>query len=211
MTQHPHPPLNSHECDQVLQARLQYLLDLDISPELLPEQRLLLAILRQSVVDYFGDDPLQQLDAAFYFAHSPFYRATLCEFGLPETLLPEGVDLTGFRRREKMAAAHEKEPLRLETLVRHLSGNQLKVVMTMGLLPLPTTTRRIGLSCQLSRSAAKAALEQLTTQGYVICHDEGLRAEWSLADEVGRVLAGVWGPGAGAAGSEPPGAQPSHA
>ena len=46
-----------HNSDTALQARLQYLLDLDISPELLPEQRLLLAILRQSVVDYFGDAP----------------------------------------------------------------------------------------------------------------------------------------------------------
>ena len=68
---------HDHDSDQALQARLQYLLDLDISPELLPEQRLLLAILRQSVVDYFGDDPRQRLDAALYFAHSPLYRTCL--------------------------------------------------------------------------------------------------------------------------------------
>ena len=153
----------------------------------------MLAVLRQSVVDYFGDDPLQQLDAALYFAHSPLYRATLAQFGLPETLLPEGVDLTGFRRREKMAAAHEMDPLRLETLVRDLSGNQLKIVLTMGRLPLPATTRRIGLTCQLSRSAAKAALEQLAGQGLVTLHDDGLRAMWSLGEEVRRLLAEMWG------------------
>jgi hypothetical protein len=191
MNQHPHP--NGRDGDQALQARLQYLLDLDISPELPPEQRLLLAILRQSVVDYFDDDPLQQLDAALYFAHSPLYRATLCQFGLPETLLPEGVDLTGFRRREAMVAAHEMDPLRLETLVHDLSGNQLKVVMTMGRLPLPATTRRISLACQLSRAAAKAALEQLAGQGLVEVNDDGLRAMWSLGEEVRRLLAEVWG------------------
>lgn len=192
MNQHPHPQPNGRDGDQALQARMQYLLDLDISVELSPEQRLLLAILRQSVVDYFGDDPLQQFDAALYFAHSPLYRATLCQFGLPETLLPEGVDLTGFRRREKIVAAPEMAPLRLEMLVRQLSGNQLKVIMTMGLLPLPTTTRRIGLSCQMSRSAVKAALEQLTARGFVTCHDEGPRAEWSLGEVVGRLLVEVW-------------------
>ncbi len=193
MNQHANdtPPAS----DEALQARLQYLLDLDISPELPPEQRLLLAILRQSVVDYFDDDPLQRLDAALYFAHSPLYRATLSQFGLPETLLPEGVDLTGFRRREQMVAAHEMDPLRLETLVVDLSGNQLKVVLTMGRLPLPATTRRISLSCHLSRAAAKAALEQLAAQGLVTLHANGPRAMWSLGEEVRRLLAEMWGSG----------------
>ena len=187
--------MNQHarDNDEALQARLQYLLDLDISPDLLPEQRLLLAILRQSVVDYFGDDPVQRLDATLYFAHSPLYRATLHQFGLPETLLPDGVDLTGFRRQEKMAIAHEFVPLQLETLVRRLSGPQLKVILTMGLLPLPTTTRRIGLFCQLSRSAAKAALEQLAAHGLVEVDDQGARALWSVGDEVQQLLAEVWG------------------
>jgi len=190
MNQHPHP--NDYDREQALQARMQYLLDLDISSKLAPELRLLLGILRQSVVDYFGDDPVQRLDAAFYFAHSPVYQMTLYQFGLPDTLLPEGVDLTGFRRREQMTAEHKTDPLRLETLVRGLSGTQLKVVMTMGLLPLPATTRRIGLTCQLSRAAVKAALEQLAAQGLVTLHDDGLRAMWSLGEEVRRLLAEVW-------------------
>ena len=184
---------HDHTSDTALQARLQYLLDLDISPELLPEQRLLLAILRQSVVDYFGDDPRQRLDAALYFAHSPLYQTTLAQFGLPETLLPEGVDLTGFRRKEKSSATPHTAPLRLDTLVRQLSGTQLKVILMMGLLPLPATTRRIGLAGQLSRSAAKAALEQLAAQGLVEIDDSGVRALWSLGEEMGRLLDGVWG------------------
>jgi hypothetical protein len=184
---------HDHATDQALQARLHYLLDLDISPQLPPVQRLLLAVLRQSVVDYFGDDPQQQLDAALYFAHSPLYRATLHQFGLPETLLPDGVDLTGFRRQEKMDIAHEFVPLQLATLVRRLSGAQLKVILTLGLLPLPATTRRIGLFCQLSRSAAKAALEQLAAQGLVAVDDQSARALWSVGDEMGRLLAEVWG------------------
>lgn len=195
MNHHHHPHPNGRDSDEALQARLQYLLDLDISAELPPEQRLLLAVLRQSVVDYFDDDPVQRLDAALYFAHSPMYQMTLYQFGLPETLLPEGVDLTGFRRREKMAAAREMDPLRLETLVQELSGNQLKVVLTMSRLPLPATTRRIGLTCQLSRSAAKAALEQLVAQGLVTLRDDGPRAMWSLGEEVRRLLAEIWGRG----------------
>lgn len=186
--------MNQHDRDndEALQARLQYLLDLDISPQLLPEQRLLLAILRQSVVDYFGDDPVQRLDAAFYFAHSPLYQMTLHQFGLPETLLPEGVDLTGFRRKKKMTTCMIA-PLRLETLVRQLSGNQLKILLTMGLLPLPANTRRIGRACQLSRPAAKAALEQLAAQELVELYDQGRRAMWSLEDDVRRFVAEVWG------------------
>ena len=90
--------------ERALQARLQYLLDLDISPELTPEQRLLLAVLRQAVLDYFDDDPLERLSAALYFARSPIYRATLRLFDLPATLLLEGVDLTAFRRKEEIAA-----------------------------------------------------------------------------------------------------------
>ena len=184
---------HDHDSDKALRARLHYLLDLDISAKLPPVQRLLLAVLRQSVVDYFGDDPLQQLDATLYFAHSPLYRATLHQFGLPETLLPDGVELSGFRRQEKMEIAHEFVPLQLETLVRRLSGPQLKVILTMGLLPLPTTTRRIGLFCQLSRSAAKAALEQLATHGLVEVDDQGARALWSVGDEMQQLLAEVWG------------------
>jgi len=171
---------HDHDSDKALRARLHYLLDLDISAKLPPVQRLLLAVLRQSVVDYFGDDPLQQLDAALYFAHSPLYRATLHQFGLPETLLPDGVELSGFRRQEKMEIAHEFVPLQLETLVRRLSGPQLKVILTMGLLPLPTTTRRIG-------------LEQLATHGLVEVDDQGARALWSVGDEMQQLLAEVWG------------------
>ena len=46
-----------------LQVRIDYLLDLDLPTNLPPEQRLLLAVLRQAVVDYFGDDPLERLSA----------------------------------------------------------------------------------------------------------------------------------------------------
>ena len=167
--------MSQHASDAALQARLQYLLDLDISPELTPEQRLLLAVLRQAVVDYFGDDPVEQLNAALYFCHSPIYFATLRLFNLPATLLPEGVDLTAFRRRDQMAETNEPDALRLETLVHQLSGTQLKVILTMGLLSLPATTRAIALNGGLVRQTTRAALEQLATKGLVHCDDDGPR------------------------------------
>lgn len=176
-----------------LQARLQYLLDNEISPRLRPEVRLLLAILRQSVLDYFGDDPTEQFDAALYFAHGPLYRLTLALFNLPPDLLPEGVDLTAFRRKEFMEANHAHDPLQLETLVRQLTGTQLKILLTMGLLPLPVATRRISLRCDLTRSTVMVALEQMAAQGLVERHTEGLRAVWSLNDDVRRLVAEVWG------------------
>ena len=185
----------SHHNDtaaRALQARLAYLLDLDISPRLRPEERLLLAVLRQAVVDYFGDDPLEQLSAALYFAHSPLYRMTLRQFGLPDHTLPEGVDLSAFRREIPMNAEH-MDPLRLETLVRQLSGTQLKIVLTMGLLSLPATTRKISLNCGLGRATVMAALDQLSRLGLVQRNDDAPHAEWSLGDEVWRVLAKVWG------------------
>ena len=102
---------HDHDSDQALQARLQYLLALDISPELLPEQRLLLAILRQSVVDYFDNDPRRRLDDVVYFAHSPLYRMKLAQLCLLETRLPVGSHLTGFWRSAAGKPAHPGEPL----------------------------------------------------------------------------------------------------
>lgn len=181
--------------EEALQARIQYLLDLDISTGLPPDQRLLLAILRQSVIDYFGDDPLERLSAALYFARSPVYKSTLQLFNLPDDLLPVGVDLSAFKRKENLNQDFETDPLRLETLVRQLSGTQLKIVLTMGLLPLPAATRKISLNCGLTRSTVLVALEQLATQGLVERHDDGGRPVWSLPAPVRRVLDEVWGAG----------------
>jgi hypothetical protein len=179
--------------EEALQARMQYLLDLDISTGLPPDQRLLLAILRQSVIDYFGDDPLERLSAALYFARSPVYKTTLQLFNLPDDLLPVGIDLSAFKRKENLNQEFEIDPLRLETLVRQLSGTQLKIVLTMGLLPLPAATRKISLNCGLTRSTVLVALDQLATQGLVERREGDGRAVWSLPPEVRRVLDEVWG------------------
>lgn len=176
-----------------LNARIQHLLDLDIPDSLTPDQRLLLAILRQAVVDYFGDDPLYQLSAAIYFAREPVYRATLQLFNLPDDLLPAGVDLSAYRREERMNDEYEPDPMRLETLVRRLSGTQLKVVLTMGLLPLPATTRKISLKCGLTRSTVLIALNQLSDQGLVVRGEEGGRPIWSLPETVREMMKEIWG------------------
>ena len=90
---------------------------------------------------------------------------------------------------------YELDPLRLETFVRQLSGTQLKIVLTMGLLPLPAATRRISQNCGLTRSTVLIALEQLAGQGLVERRDEGTRAVWSLPAAVMGVLDEVWGRG----------------
>lgn len=183
--------------DNELQARLQYLLDLDISGGIPPEQRLLLGILRQSVIDYFGDDPLERLSASLYFARSPVYQLTLQLFSLPATLLPIGIDLSALEKKEPMSDDIDPDPLRLETLVRRLSGTQLKVVLTMGLLPLPAATRKISLNCGLTRATVLTALEQLAAQGLVERRDDATNklspTKWALPEPVRRVLADVWG------------------
>ncbi len=176
-----------------LQARIDYLVDLDLPANLPPNQRLLLAVLRQAVVDYFGDDPLERLSAGLYFARSPVYRTTLQLFNLPENTLPLGVDLSAFRREEKMDEDFTPGALSLAGLVRRLTGTQLKIVLTMGLLPLPATTRQISLHGGLSRSTVIGAMEQLVRQELVRRHDDGLRPTWSLPDGVQRVLDEVWG------------------
>lgn len=176
-----------------LQARLGYMLDLDLPVELPPDQRLLLAVLRQAVVDYFGDDPLERLSAGLYFARSPVYRTTLQLFNLPEDALPLGVDLSAFRREERMDDDFTPGALSLATLVRRLTGTQLKIVLTMGLLPLPATTRQISLHSGLTRSTVLGAMGALVSQELVRRHDDGLRPSWSLPDGVQRVLDEVWG------------------
>lgn len=176
-----------------LQARIDYLVDLDLPANLPPDQRLLLAVLRQAVVDYFGDDPLERLSAGLYFARSSIYRTTLQLFNLPENTLPLGVDLSAFRREEKMDDNFTPGALSLAGLVRRLTGTQLKIVMTMGLLPLPATTRQISLQGGLSRSTVIGAMEQLVRQELVWRHDDGLRPTWSLPDGVQQVLDEVWG------------------
>lgn len=178
--------------DEDRQQWLGYLMDLDIPTTLSADQRLLLGILRQSVIDYYGDDPLERLDAALYFANSWIYKLTLQLFNLPDDLLPRGVDLTEFRRKENMDDSYNLDPLRLETLVRELSGTQLKIMLTMGLLPLPVATRKISMSCQVSRSTALVALNQMAAQGLVMRHEIDGRPAWSLPEEVRAVLEEMW-------------------
>ena len=171
---------------------MQYLLDLNISPELPPSHRLLLGVLRQAIVDYFGDDPVQQFSAALYFATSPLYRATLQAFNLAEDVLPLGVDLTAFRRKEKMNRQDEPDALQLETLVRELTGNQLKIVLTMGLMELPVVTRKISLRCRLTRSTVLIALDHLETQGLVVRHEIDGRLAWSFPAAVSVIINEIW-------------------
>lgn len=172
---------------------LQHLMDIELPTSLPPHHRLLLAVLKQSVLDYFGDDPVEALDAQWYFAESSVYRTTLQLFNLPDDLLPHGVDVSGFRRKTRMNANKETDPLKLETLVRQLSGTQLKIVLTMGLLSLPAVTKKISLQCGVSRSTALVALDQMTLQGLVVREEMDGRAVWSFADEVRRLVAEVWG------------------
>ncbi len=171
---------------------IQTLLDMEIPATLSPDQRLLLAILRQSVLDYFGDDPTMRIDAGLYFARSWVYRLTLQLFNLPDDLLPRGVDLTDFRRKEKMNENYESDPMKLETLVRRLSGNQLKIMLSMGLLSLPAVTRQISLKSGISRSTALGALVQMDELGLVVQHQIDGRAAWSLPDAARKLVDEVW-------------------
>lgn len=186
-------PIDEPTASAAQQARLDYMLNLDLPADLPPDQRLLLAVLRQAVVDYFGDDPLERLSAGLYFARSPVYRTTLQLFNLPEDALPLGVDLRAFRKEERMDDDFKPGALSLATLVRRLTGTQLKIVLTMGLLPLPATTRQISLHGGLTRSTVLSAMEQLVRQELVHKHHDGLRPTWSLPAGVQRVLAEVWG------------------
>lgn len=171
---------------RTLQAQLQYLLDLDIPDRLEPEQRLLLAVLRQAVIDYFGDDPLEKASAVAYFAESPLYQITLRLFRLPDDLLPAGVDIG--RGRVEMPL----DPIRLETLVHELSGTQLKVMLTLGLLELPATAGRISKECRVSRGTAIGALGQLAEQGMVVAVDTSQATIWTVPSQVRQFLDATW-------------------
>lgn len=173
---------------------IQTLLDMEIPVTLSPDQRLLLAILRQSVLDYFGDDPTMRIDAGLYFARSWVYRLTLQLFNLPDDLLPRGVDLTDFRRKEKMNEDYKQDPLHLETLIHRLSGNQLKIILSMGMLSLPAVTRQISLKSGVARSTALAALLQMNDLGLVEQHQIDGRSAWSLPDAVRRLVNSVCAP-----------------
>lgn len=174
------------------QKWLEYLMDLDIPASLSPEQKLMLAVLRQSVLDYFGDDPWLQIDAALYFAESPVYQWALQLFDLPADLIPEGVDLSAYRKEVKMNEKSELDPVRLETLVGDLSPMQLKIVLTMGLLDLPVPTRKISMKCGVSRSTALTALDQMVEKGMVLKQRIDGHAVWSFADAVRPVIDRVW-------------------
>ena len=86
------------------------------------------------------------------------------------------------------------DPLRLETLVCPLSGTQLKIVLTMGLLPLPVVTRKISLNCGLTRSTVLVAMEQLAIQGLITRHEIDGRRAWSFPATVRKVIDEVWTP-----------------
>lgn len=178
---------------QALERRLQYLQCLDVSPELPPEQQLLLAILRQAVIDYFGDDPVERLTAARYFAESPLYRLTLKLFKLPPDTLPFELQLDYLKGEIDMTPSiDDSERLKLETLVRELSGAQLKVVLTMGLMADSASAGRISKQCRLHRGTVQAALVQLAGQGLVTQDDSGRVVTWSLPEGVRALLDEVW-------------------
>jgi hypothetical protein len=172
------------------QAQLQQLLDLDVSRHLEPEQRLCLAILRQAVLDYFGDTPHLKQSAADYFDRSAMYLVTLKMFNLPDDLLPIGVDLG--RAPGDATAEPPVDPLRLETLVNELSGTQLKVMLTLGLLALPASAGTISKQCRLNRSTVLKALAQLADQGLVMPLDTGLYTIWTVPAQVRQFLDEVW-------------------
>jgi len=178
--------------DDPIEIRIQRLIDLDIPADLTPQQRLLLAILRQSVIDFFGDDPLEQESAARYFARSPLYLATLQFFNLPGDLLPRGIEPGAHQQEERLDDENKLNALRLETLVRQLSGTQLKIVLTMGLLPLPVVTRKIALKCGLTRSTVLVALNQLTLQGLVVRAEQNGYAAWTLPEGMREMLDEIW-------------------
>ena len=88
----------------------------------------------------------------------------------------------------------EPDTLQLETLVRELTGNQLKIVLTMGLMDLPVVTRKISLRCGLTRSTVLIALDHLETQGLVVRHQIDGRMAWSFPAAVDTILNEVWRP-----------------
>lgn len=179
------------ELSEERRAYVRQMMDQEIAPGATPEKRLCLAILRQAVADYFSDDLRQREDAAQYFAHSPLYQWTLHLFGLPQDMLPEGMQLIFSDTGEVVLP--EKEKLALETLVRELSGAQLKVVLTMGLLATPASAGRISRRCELNRGTVMAALSQLMEQGLVEAYEEKNYMVWGLPDEVRRLLSDMWG------------------
>lgn len=162
---------------------------MDIPHRLEPEQRLCLAVLRQAVLDYFGDDPAQKQSAAEYFAESPMYQLTLRMFKLPTDLLPTGVDIG---QSSGDADGAPVDPLKLETLVHELSGTQLKVMLTMGLLQLPASAGSISKQCRLNRGTVLSALSQLAEQGLVMTVDTGLYTIWTVPAQARRFLDELW-------------------
>lgn len=175
------------------QQRLQHLIDMEVDHNLPPEHRLLLAVLRQAFLDYFGEEPVERQSAAEYFALSPLYRLTLNLLEMPDDMLPAGIEPAALQEALRMNDAHDLETLRMETLVRQLSGSQLKVVLTMGLLSLPASAGKIAAGCQISRTAVTPALLQLLEQGLVERHDRGTHQFWSLPPAVAELLNEVWG------------------
>lgn len=175
--------------EETLQSQLQKLIDLDIPHRLEPEQRLCLAVLRQAVLDYFGDNPLQKQSAADYFAGSPMYQLTLQMFRLPSNLLPTGV---GIGREPEETAEDPVDLLQLETLVHELSGSQLKVMLTMGLLELPATAGKISKQCRLNRATVLSALAHLAEEGLVEAIDTGLYTIWDVPIPARQFLDTLW-------------------
>lgn len=180
------------EEEKELRERLENLLDVGISPRLPPEKRLLAAILVRATLDYFDLDPAERRSAAEYFLESWIYPRTLDLFGLPSDYLPKLITIAGLEERmSQMKDLIDPTTLRVKTLVDQLSGNQLKVILTMGTLQLPAAAGKIAAGSQLSRSAVAAALNYLRGQGLVTCQEAGTRLVWSLPPAVANLLSEI--------------------
>lgn len=173
--------------DKKAQSQLQQLLNLQVSNHLEPEQRLCLAVLRQAVLDYFGEDPTLKQSAADYFARSTLYKLTLQMLRLPVDLLPIGIDLG--RHPQDVEPV---DPLKLETLVNELSGTQLKVMLSLGLLELPVSAGAISKQCRLNRATVLKALAEMAEQGLVKPLDSGLYTIWTVPAGARLFLDRLW-------------------
>jgi hypothetical protein len=184
--------------------------DLEPSRDRQPVERLLVAILQQAVLDYFGGNQKQKRDALRYFQESALYHLALKLFDLPPDALPQGVQpdtvpARPVRKPPALAQAapvpghialelHQElhlngKPISLLTLTQVLRGNRLHIFLTTLILDQPASIADVASISGVSEDTVGRQMTELQQMGLLtLVESADTFRSWVISENAAEIV-----------------------